>query len=193
MLVVDKWTLQNIKSSEIDTISWLDHTPISITVDDHQRGPPRIWRLNPTLLADKEICQELIQEHHAFFELNALPKTNTCTLWSTYKAYMRGIIIKLNKRLKNQTNRQIDEIMLQIENLGSKTKLILFTNYPVNLSWDRHSGHYTCTNMKTTLKTLKPTIMHSVTNQELYWLEQSKCNVWKLKSPLSSTPPLDNS
>lgn len=98
------------------------HAPITIILDDYRRGPPRIWRLNSSLIADKEICQELIREHRSFFELNALPNTNTCMLWSTYKTYMRGILIKLNKRLKKERNRQIDEIMLQIKKLEKQNK-----------------------------------------------------------------------
>lgn len=79
--IVDKWTLQNVTQSDIGLISWSDHAPISISLGDQRPGPPRLWRLDPSLLEDPKVRQEIEAEHQSFFEHNEPPDTvQICTL-----------------------------------------------------------------------------------------------------------------
>lgn len=84
--------------------------------------PTRIWRLDTFLLADSSITQTITDERHAFYELNDNLDIDRFVLWSTYKAYMRGILIKLHSKAKKRRRQQIEEILSHIDQLESVNK-----------------------------------------------------------------------
>lgn len=122
--LVDEQMLQDITDSTIGTITWSDHLPVTITVGERITGPSRIWRLNTSLLASQGTIQNITDEHHSFFELNDQPYIDQVVLWSTYKVYMRGVLIKLYRKIKRQRTQQIEEILSQTDQLETLNKQI---------------------------------------------------------------------
>lgn len=69
-----KASLQNVVRTDIGTIFWSDHAPITLTFDDHLcNSPPPLWRLNTCLLSDRQLYQNIVQEHHDFFYVQRYP------------------------------------------------------------------------------------------------------------------------
>lgn len=56
LFIVDKITLQD---ATIGIISWSDHAPLTLTIEDQSPGLPCSWRLNATLLTDPSNIQKL--------------------------------------------------------------------------------------------------------------------------------------
>lgn len=53
MFLTDRWTLPFVTSSSIETITWLDHVPITLILSDlHNPTSSSIWRRNTSLLSD---------------------------------------------------------------------------------------------------------------------------------------------
>lgn len=74
------------------------------------------------LLAHSGKAQKIDKEHCTFFELNDHPDIDRFVLWSTYKAYMRGIFIKLYSKIKKQRMQQIEEMLSQTDQLEKVNK-----------------------------------------------------------------------
>lgn len=127
--LVDKITLQDVTDSEIGSITWFDHAPVSTTVGNFGPRIPSLWRLNTSLITDPNNIQKLTTEHHSYFELNDNPGTDRFVLWSAYKAYMHGILIKLHNNAKNQRSGYVEEVLSQIAGKPKQTGLFLQTSH----------------------------------------------------------------
>ena len=60
------------------------------------------WRLNSTLLNNKEITEEIKKEIKRFLETNDNENTITQNLWDSAKAVLRGRFIVTQSHLKKQ-------------------------------------------------------------------------------------------
>ena len=60
------------------------------------------WRLNNTLLNNKEVTEEIKQEIRRFLETNDNENTMTQNLWDSAKAVLRGWFIAIQSYLKKQ-------------------------------------------------------------------------------------------
>lgn len=86
-----------------------------LEISSYQSRPPNLWRPYPFRLANPYICHQLRQAHQQLFESNDVPDTDPFILWSTYKAYMRGILIKMCTYVKRQRTRQIEKVLASIK------------------------------------------------------------------------------
>lgn len=112
--LTEKASLQNVLHADIGTISWSYHAPITLEFDNKLRNPPPLWRLNTSLLENKQLYQKIMQEHHNFFMYNDTPEISRYTLWNTYKVYMRVILIKLASYNKKQREKKIEDLFYSI-------------------------------------------------------------------------------
>ena len=61
-----------------------------------------IWRLNNTLLNNKQITDEIKKEIKICIETNENENTTTQNLWDTVKAVLRGRFLAIQAYLKKQ-------------------------------------------------------------------------------------------
>ena len=61
-----------------------------------------IWRLNNTLLNNKQITEEIKREITICIDTNGNENTTTQNLWDTVKAVLRGKFIAIQANLKKQ-------------------------------------------------------------------------------------------
>ena len=71
------------------------------------------WRLNNTLLTNKEITEEIKK----YLETNDNENTTTQNIWDAAKAVLRGNFIAIEAYLKKQEKSQINNINLQLKQL----------------------------------------------------------------------------
>lgn len=103
--LLDNRFLSCLNSCEYHSIVISDHAPTSVDVNFSSRVPPsRQWRLNSALLALAPFKEFLEVQISFFFDTNDSPEISRCTLWETFKAYMRGQAISYVSTL-NKTER----------------------------------------------------------------------------------------
>lgn len=92
--LLDNYFSSEIHSCEYHSIVISDHAPVSVDINFPSRVPPsRQWRLNSSLLAQASFKDFLNTQMSLFFDTNDSPGVSRCTLWETFKAFMRGQII----------------------------------------------------------------------------------------------------
>ena len=79
-------------------------TTLSTTGKKQQKNT-NSWRLNNTLLNNKEVNEEIKKEIKRFLETNDNENTRTQNLWDTVKAVLRGRFIEIQSYLKKQEKR----------------------------------------------------------------------------------------
>ena len=75
---------------------------ISTTGGKNSKKNTNSWRLNNTLLNNKEVTEEIKQEIRRFLETNDNENTMTQNLWDSAKAVLRGWFIAIQSYLKKQ-------------------------------------------------------------------------------------------
>lgn len=80
-------------TKKINPIIISDHAPISCILNNknHVKTPQR-WRMNTSLLQDKEFNEYFTKEWTSFLEINDTPDISASILWETAKAVLRGKI-----------------------------------------------------------------------------------------------------
>lgn len=119
--------IQDITDTKINPIIISDHTPITLMLSNkkHTKIKQR-WRMNTSLLQDKEFNEYFEREWTSFLEINDTPSISASTLWETTKVVLRGKIISYST-YKHKTNQK------QEEDLENKLK-ILNNTYSQNSS-----------------------------------------------------------
>lgn len=79
--------------------------------------PSRQWRLNSSLLAQASFKDFLNTQISLFFDINDSPEISRCTLWETFKAYMRGQIISYVSNLKKLERAELESITKEISKI----------------------------------------------------------------------------
>ena len=75
------------------------------------------WRLNNTLLNNKEITEEIKEEIKKYLETNDNENTTAQNLWDAAKAILRGKFIAIQSYLKKQETSQINNLTLHLKQL----------------------------------------------------------------------------
>lgn len=75
---------------EILPITISDHAPIALKWNIGHRPTSKQWRLNVSLLNNKEFVSFITAEFKEFLNTNASPETSPLILWDCAKAYIRG-------------------------------------------------------------------------------------------------------
>lgn len=101
--LLDNYFLSEVHSCEYHSIVISDHTPVSVDINFPRRVPPsRQWRLNSSLLTQASFKDFLQTQISFFFDTNDSPEISRCTLWETFKAFVRGqIMTRLIPRIKS--------------------------------------------------------------------------------------------
>lgn len=107
--LINNSIIQDITDTKINPIVISDHAPISLTFNNknHFKTPQR-WRMNTSLLQDKEFNEYFKKEWTSFIEINDTPEISASILWETAKAVLRGKIISYSA-YKHKLNQQKEE------------------------------------------------------------------------------------
>lgn len=94
------WSILNlmkeIEEIEIQPGTFADHRPLWLTIKDCPKR--RSWRLNTSLLKNKEFRNEIEKEMKEFYSHNIQEGISINTVWDASKAYFRGIAIRFGIR-----------------------------------------------------------------------------------------------
>lgn len=67
----DKWLLQNVQESQIHTIAWSDHAPVSLKlINNNSKSNSFMWRVNNSILQHPKHAQYLSQKLTEYFLTN---------------------------------------------------------------------------------------------------------------------------
>lgn len=124
MFVSDWHLLGKISSAVIKDITWSDHAVVEVTIDEGiPRGANPVWRCNTRNL-QLDDCKKHISQHLTeYFDKNANSVSDPWCIWGAHKAYMRGICIQLNSKIKKQYNLKLSQILAQIHDLETRNKI----------------------------------------------------------------------
>lgn len=80
---------------------------------NHKRGQFN-WRLNNTLLKDKEFCSYLSSKIDLYINTNDTSEVDDSTLWEAMKAVLRGHIISYEAAERRKSKEKLTEIDNQL-------------------------------------------------------------------------------
>lgn len=123
LFLTDKWLLQNISASVIHTVTWSDHAPISISIND--TTPQRntfLWQTNNYILQHPSYSLDIEKHIHEYFDVNKGSEGDPVTVWNAHKAVIRDNIMQLSSMCKMKSTQQIDTLTSQIVTLESQHK-----------------------------------------------------------------------
>ncbi|OCT72159.1 hypothetical protein XELAEV_18035126mg [Xenopus laevis] len=100
-------------TAKIHDITWSDHGLVEAVFAnwDEVRGHG-CWRLNESLLLDKDICAEVSTTLRDYFNTNTLEDTSVAIRWDAHKAVVRGILIKhaaIRKKSRETKTQQLSQ------------------------------------------------------------------------------------
>ena len=110
-----KSSLGKFKKIEIISSIFSDHNVVRLDVNYRKKTikNTNIWRLNNTLLNNKQITEEI----KICIETNENENTTTQNLWDTVKAVLRGRFIAIQAYLKKQEKSQIKKLTIHLKQL----------------------------------------------------------------------------
>lgn len=109
-----KEDINKIKKCDIKPIVLGDHAPITLSLMIANEKVRTIWRLNNSLLQDKQFKDKIKQIIETYFQENDKDDVSPVTLWEAAKATIRGEIISFaswkKQRYMKENNKINDEI-----------------------------------------------------------------------------------
>lgn len=105
LFLVDFGLLSRTTEMEINTITWSDHSSISLTLSD-ALSPGA----NPFLLQRDDSRKALETHLKELFVINVNSVNDCSALWNAHKALMWGIFIKIGAGLKRWRQKRIKEL-----------------------------------------------------------------------------------
>lgn len=98
-----KAEMHRIDDVKINPITLSDHAPLELLWTIGHKPTTKQWRLNASLLNDKEFITLITTELSNYLDTNLSPEISPLILWDCAKAYLRGRIISFTsaKRKKN--------------------------------------------------------------------------------------------
>ena len=92
-----KFSLGKFKNIEISPSIFSDHNALRLDLNYRRKTikNSNIWRLNNSLLNNKQIKEEIKKEIKICIEMNKNENTTTQNLWDTVKAVLSGKFIAL--------------------------------------------------------------------------------------------------
>lgn len=90
----------------IETITISDHAPITLTAAMDKESCFKYWRLNVSILSDEKVVKEIKDNVKEYLEINDNGEVSPVTLWDGGKAVLRGKIIEITSRLRNDRLRR---------------------------------------------------------------------------------------
>ena len=107
-----KSSLSKFKKLGIVSSIFSDHNAMRLDINYRRKAAKNTntWRLNNTLLNNKEVTEEIRREIERFLETNDNENMMTQNLWDSTKAVVRGRFIVIQSYLKKQEKHQIDSL-----------------------------------------------------------------------------------
>uniref|UniRef100_A0AAR2M116 Reverse transcriptase domain-containing protein n=1 Tax=Pygocentrus nattereri TaxID=42514 RepID=A0AAR2M116_PYGNA len=136
-----KAELHRIEDITILPITISDHAPVVIQWDIGLTTPFRQWRLNASLLNDKDFIALIKTEFKNYLDTNRTPETSPIMLWDCGKAYLRGSIISYATARKRQNAAKQQELEERIRVLEYKHKQGRSPNILNDLNTTRRELH----------------------------------------------------
>ena len=117
-----KSNLSKFKKIEIISSIFSDHNIMRLEIIYRQKNVKNTntWRLNSTLLNNKEIIEDIKEEITDYLETNDNEYTTIQNLWDAAKAVLRGNFIAIQAYLKKQKKSQINNLTLHLKELEKK-------------------------------------------------------------------------
>lgn len=101
-VLISQTVITSLVSAEIGSFTLSDHAPTDCTLDlGEEERREWHWKINETLLKDKEYEQKLNQELDSFLTNESNEVTPFC-IWETHKCVMRGVLISLGAYRKKK-------------------------------------------------------------------------------------------
>lgn len=109
--------LHAVKASAIGSITWSDHAPISLSyaLTDSLTSRTKYWRLNESLLHDKDVISEITRELQFYFSTKDTVDCNPGIVWEAHKAVIRGVLIKHGSKQRTQQLNSLLDDLRQLE------------------------------------------------------------------------------
>ena len=103
-----KSSLGKFKKIEIVSSIFSDHNTMRLDINYRKKyvKNTNTWRLNNTLLNNKEITEEIKEDIKKYLETNENENMMTQNLWDATKAVLRGKFIAIKSYLKKQEKSQ---------------------------------------------------------------------------------------
>ena len=113
-----KSRLGKLKKTEIIPVIFSDHSAVRLDFSYRKKNikNSNIWKLNNTLLNNKQIIEEIKKEIKMCIKMNEDENTTTQNLWDTVKAVLRERFIALQAYIKKQEKSQINNLTLYLSN-----------------------------------------------------------------------------
>lgn len=120
--LLDSKLLMSVANCTYHNILISDHAPVSLSLNlNHKKGTHN-WRLNNTLLKNKEFCSFLSGKIDLCLVTNDTGDANDSTLWEAMKAVLRGHVISYEAAEKKKSEKRLKEIDDQLTNLEASFK-----------------------------------------------------------------------
>ena len=131
--------LHSVQSTKIGSITWSDHAPIFLVYElkDLRQSRPNQWRLNESLLEDKEVLEDVIKELRFYFNSNDTPECDPGIIWEAHKVVIRGVLIKHGSRIKRKRTEKLNRLLKELAILEGKHKQTWSTNVEKELASKR--------------------------------------------------------
>ena len=123
LILASQNLIQNIPSAEIGLRIWSDHAPVTCTIIFGKIiRQTYSWRLNCSLLYNKEIMTKISEAIEFYFKENTLAHTSATTQWDAFKSVIRGRFISLAAYVKKKRELQRENLIQEIAKLETEYK-----------------------------------------------------------------------
>uniref|UniRef100_A0A3B5LIS1 exodeoxyribonuclease III n=1 Tax=Xiphophorus couchianus TaxID=32473 RepID=A0A3B5LIS1_9TELE len=120
-----KAELHRIEDITILPITISDHAPVTLKWNIGLTPSFKQWRLNASLLNDKEFVEFVKLDLKNYLDINNTPETSPIMLWDCAKAYLRGSIISYTtakKRQKAAKQKYLEDRIRELDLQHKKTR-----------------------------------------------------------------------
>lgn len=102
-IFMSKCISQLVQQVNIGHIGLSDHAPVVLTIQPMRHiERSRSWKMSTLSLLDEKFIHFITEQTTVFLEINDKEEIDTRTLWDSYKAYMRGMIISYTSHKRKQ-------------------------------------------------------------------------------------------
>jgi len=119
-----KAELYRISDLKILPMTISDHSPIELSWNIGHKSSTKQWRLNASLLNDKEFINLITTELKFYQDTDTSPEISPLILWDCAKAYLRGRIISFasaRKKKRDTRKQELEQTIVKLEQQHKKS------------------------------------------------------------------------